>query len=224
LNRKSLYGFCAALLLGANTWLYSLGRESANDRLIWFNSFVQYECFAGGILLCLVLRGRLPRLAVWQRLALLAFSFYCMFYACYGLHCRFGDPGKWNPGSWPLMLMGGYALAALGCVLLLVAFLGVTPKLLPGWAIYLGRISFGLYVFHEFATYATDHLVIHYLSTHMNPLIKSLEGPIFLLNYGLTFGLTVLMAALSYHYFETPFFKVKKRHSVIESQPIQGAG
>jgi peptidoglycan/LPS O-acetylase OafA/YrhL len=224
LNRKSLYGFCAALLLGANTWLYSLGRESANDRLIWFNSFVQYECFAGGILLCLVLRGRLPRLAVWQRLALLAFSFYCMFYACYGLHCRFGDPGKWNPGSWPLMLMGGYALAALGCVLLLVAFLGVTPKLLPGWAIYLGRISFGLYVFHEFATYATDHLVIHYLSTHMNPLIKSLEGPIFLLNYGLTFGLTVLMAALSYRYFETPFLKMKKRHSVIESQPIQGAG
>jgi peptidoglycan/LPS O-acetylase OafA/YrhL len=36
--------------------------------------------------------------------------------------------------------------------------------------------------------------------------------------------LTILMAALSYRYFETPFLKMKKRHSVIQSQPIQGAG
>jgi hypothetical protein len=27
----------------------------------------------------------------------------------------------------------------------------------------------------------------------------------------------------SYSYFETPFLKMKKRHSVIESQPILGA-
>jgi peptidoglycan/LPS O-acetylase OafA/YrhL len=38
----------------------------------------------------------------------------------------------------------------------------------------------------------------------------------------LTLGLTILIAALCYRYFETPFLKMKKRHSVIESQPIQG--
>jgi len=32
------------------------------------------------------------------------------------------------------------------------------------------------------------------------------------------------MAVLSYRYFETPFLKMKKRHAIIESQPIQGAG
>jgi peptidoglycan/LPS O-acetylase OafA/YrhL len=98
----------------------------------------------------------------------------------------------------------------------------MTPKLLPRWAIYLGRISYGLYVYHQFAIYTMDHLIIQNLSAHMNPLIKSLEGLIFLLNIGLTFGLTVLASALSYRYIETPFLKMKKRHSVIESQPIQG--
>ena len=110
----------------------------------------------------------------------------------------------------------------LGCVLVLVAVLGVTPRLLPRWAIYLGRISFGLYVYHGFAIYLTDHLIVQYVATLKNPIINSLKGPIFLLNICLTLGITILIAALSYRYFETPFLKMKKRHSVIESQPIAG--
>jgi peptidoglycan/LPS O-acetylase OafA/YrhL len=34
--------------------------------------------------------------------------------------------------------------------------------------------------------------------------------------------LTFLIAALSYRYFETPFLRMKKRHALIESQPIAG--
>jgi peptidoglycan/LPS O-acetylase OafA/YrhL len=220
-NRKSLYGFCAALIAISNVWLYFLGETLAVDHRIWFNGFVQYECFAGGILLCLALHGRVSRIAAWQRIVLLVFSFVCWFFACYGLHGRFASAGEWNPGSWPLIF--GYALATLGCVLLLVAFLGVSPKLLPQWAIYLGRISFGLYVYHQFAIYATDHLFIGYISTFKYlPIVRSLAGPIYITNMILTLGLTILMAVLSYRYFETPFLKMKKRHSVIESQPIQG--
>ncbi len=219
LTRKLLYGFCAALLITANLWLYYLGRDSANDGRIWFNSFIQFECFAGGILLCLFLRSRIPSLLVWQRITLLAFSFILWFYTCYGLHARFGNPGDTNPGSWRLIC--GYALVTLGCVLMLVAFLGVDARLLPRWAIYLGRISFGLYVYHAFVIYLTYHLILQNLSAYPNPLIKSLKVPIFLLNLCLTLGMTVLLAALSYRYLETPFLKMKKRHSVIESQPIQ---
>jgi peptidoglycan/LPS O-acetylase OafA/YrhL len=189
------------------------------DRVVWFNSFVQFECFAAGILLCLVLHGRLPRIKAWQRIALIVIAFNCWFYACFGLSSRFGNIGERNPGSWSLIF--GYALATLGCILLLVAFLGVTPKRLPRWAIYLGCISFGLYVYYGYVIYLTDHVIIRYVATLKNPVIDSLKGPIFLLNTGLTLGLTILIAALSYRYFETPFLKMKKRHSVIESQPIQ---
>jgi peptidoglycan/LPS O-acetylase OafA/YrhL len=105
----------------------------------------------------------------------------------------------------------------------LVASLGANPKLLPQWAIYLGRISFGLYVYHEFAIYMTDHLFIGYIAKFKYlPIVKLFEGPIYILNLSLTLGLTILLAALSYRFFETPFLKMKKRHSVIDSQPIQG--
>jgi peptidoglycan/LPS O-acetylase OafA/YrhL len=220
-NHKSLYGFCLMLIFVANFWLYYLGGALASENRIWANSFVQFECFAAGILLCLILHGQLPRIATWQRPALLLCAGCCWFFSIYSLHAVFGDTYG-NPGSWSLI--GGYALAALGSVFVLVAFLGINPKFLPGWAIYLGRISFGLYVYHDFSLYITRRIPIGAF------LIKAV--PIYplrvCLNAGLTLGLplalTFAAAALSYRYFETPFLKMKRRHSVIESQPIQGAG
>ena len=65
-----------------------------------------------------------------------------------------------------------------------------------------------------------DRLIIRQVAPFKGALINSLKGPIYLLNIGLTLGLTILMAALSYRYFETPFLRMKKRHSVIRSQPV----
>jgi peptidoglycan/LPS O-acetylase OafA/YrhL len=221
LSRKMLYAFCAVLILFSNLWLYYFGHTLASDRSIWFNAFVQYECFAGGIVLCLFLRGRLPQIANWQRAALVFLCFGIWFYTCYGLHSRFGTPGQYNPGPWPLIF--GYALATLGCIFLLIAFLGADAKLFPRWAIYLGRISFGLYVSNDFALMFTDHFIIRNVATLKGPLINSLKAPILLLSDVVALGLTILMASISYRYFETPFLKMKKRHAVIESQPIAGA-
>jgi peptidoglycan/LPS O-acetylase OafA/YrhL len=206
-NRKWLYAFCAALIVVANASLYHLATVGASQDAIWPNPFVQFQCFSAGILLCLVLRGRLPSLTVWHRISLLASAGFCWFFACYGLHTRLA--GFEKPGSWPLI--AGYALAALGCVLMLIAFLGVSQRLLPGWAIFLGRISFGLYVYHGLAAYVISKLLIGHLNSFMNP--------IYFLKGALALGLTVLMAAMSYRYIETPFLKMKRRHSVIDSQP-----
>jgi peptidoglycan/LPS O-acetylase OafA/YrhL len=155
---------------------------------------------------------------IWKRIVLLAFSFSCWFYACYGLHAIFGSSGERNPGSWPLIC--GYALAALGSVLVLVAFLGVRSNLFPKWAVYLGRISFGLYVFHDFAIQLTNGLIIRHLASFKDGIVNSIKGPIFMMNMGLSLGITFLVAALSYRYLETPFLKMKKRHAVIESEPV----
>ncbi len=211
LNRKSLYAFCAALILFANGWLYYLGKAGAPDNRIWSDSFVQFECFAAGILLCLILRGRLPRIAVWQRLLLIFASLAGWYYAAYALNFRFSAGA--NPGSWALI--AAYALGAAGSALILIAALGVNPRLLPRWAVYLGRISFGLYVYHHFVIDLMDNLMPH---------VASMKSPLYLLKGGLSLGLIFLVAATSYRYFETPFLRMKKRHAVIESQPISGAG
>jgi peptidoglycan/LPS O-acetylase OafA/YrhL len=208
-NRKSLYGFCVALILLANSRLCYLVKASATDSRIWTDTYVQFECFAAGILLCMVLRGRLPGIAVWQRSILLATSWSCWLFASYCAQA----PSKSlaNPPFWPYF--SEYTLAALGSALFIVAVLGMNPKRLPAWAIYCGRISFGLYVFHEFAIYISRSICEHTLA--LSSLAYCMEAI-------LAVGLTFLMAALSYRYFETPFLKLKKRHAVVESQPIQG--
>jgi peptidoglycan/LPS O-acetylase OafA/YrhL len=218
-NRRLLYGFCAIILLISNSTLYYLGSKSVAGDQVWFDSFVQFECFAAGILLCLVLRGRVPRMAGWLRLALVACCYFCWVTSCYLLSPSLVHaPG--HPGSWELI--GAYALASLGAVLLLAASLGVDAKLIPGWAIYLGRISFGLYVYHAFALNIMRHVPLarlHLTEIPFYPLRVLLTAGVGL---GLPLGLTFLMAALSYRYFETPFLKMKKRHAVIDSQPISG--
>jgi peptidoglycan/LPS O-acetylase OafA/YrhL len=219
LNRKSLYGFCAFILVVSNSTLAYLGAASVSSHRVWFDAFVQFECFAAGILLCLVLNGRMPRISLWMRPALLVCALCCWFLSIYSLHAGFG-PNQ-NPGGLPLI--GGYALAALGSVLVLVAFLGVRPDVLPAWAVDLGRISFGLYVYHEFTIHLVKLVPIAQIVKATIPnfsLRAVLDGG---LTLGLPLGLTIVMAALSYRYFETPFLKMKKRHAIVESQPILGA-
>jgi peptidoglycan/LPS O-acetylase OafA/YrhL len=216
-NRKMLFGFCWVVIATSNAWLIYLGRVRAPIGRVWGNSFVQFEAFAAGILLCLILRGRLPKLSVWRRIILLGSAWTCWLFAGQ-LRALFG-PDQ-NPGSWSLM--GGYGLAALGSVIFLIAFLGADSSLLPKWAIYLGRISFGLYVYHEFARYLTIGLARHMeaftIKNHALKTLRAVGAELIL-----PLGLTVLMAMLSYRFFEAPFLKMKKRHSLIDSQPIMNA-
>jgi peptidoglycan/LPS O-acetylase OafA/YrhL len=218
-SRKYLYGFCVFLIACSNLWLYFLGKKPFPYGIPDYNSFVQFECFAGGILLCLVLRGRMPTIAIWQRLILFASGCSCWFIATFSLESRMSQSAV-SSASW--LLISEYGLAALGSILIIYSFLGIASALLPGWTIYLGRISFGLYVYHEFAMYITRHLEIRRGIVSIVPF-HALQAAI---GDGLTLvinlGLTILMAALSYRYFETPFLKIKKRHAVIESQPIAG--
>jgi peptidoglycan/LPS O-acetylase OafA/YrhL len=196
----------------ANARIYFLGRVAVDDHCIWSDSLVQFECFAAGILLCLAMRNRVCRFAIWQRLLLIAGGWSCWFFACDKLHSNF-DYASDNPGSWSIM--GGYALGALGATLMLLAFLDASPKLLPRWFIYLGRISYGLYVYHEFAIDITTRFIFRQASR--------IEAPILFLKIGVELGLIVLVAALSYRFFETPFLKMKKRHEIIDSEPILDA-
>jgi peptidoglycan/LPS O-acetylase OafA/YrhL len=110
-----------------------------------------------------------------------------------------------------LRLVTGYGLATLGSCLVLFAFLGVSPRLLPGWAIYLGRISYGLYVFHVLAWGITLHFLQHQ--------VPGGYGAVILMS-AIALGLTVLLASLSYRFFESPFLRMKKRFEIVESRPV----
>jgi peptidoglycan/LPS O-acetylase OafA/YrhL len=70
---------------------------------------------------------------------------------------------------------------------------------------YLGTISYGIYMLHMFAIYATSGLFQRTSWWH-----RSL--PLYCLAYyALVFGLTFLLAHLSYRWYEQPFLRLKER-------------
>jgi peptidoglycan/LPS O-acetylase OafA/YrhL len=70
---------------------------------------------------------------------------------------------------------------------------------------YLGTISYGIYMLHMPAIYATSALFRRTVWWHGKPAMYCLAY------YGLVFGLTFLLAHLSYRWFERPFLRLKDR-------------
>jgi peptidoglycan/LPS O-acetylase OafA/YrhL len=93
----------------------------------------------------------------------------------------------------------------------LLAFLGVRRTSLPVWAIYLGRISYGLYVFHVLAYGFTQHF--------LQPHLPFGIGAAILISV-IALGVTVLLASLSYRFFESPFLRLKNRFQIVKNRPV----
>ncbi len=108
-------------------------------------------------------------------------------------------------------LIFGYALCVIGVAALLLAIWGS-----DGWPplmVYLGRISYGLYVFHLLALQLADHLVFSLLHVRKPLIAIPVKGAVALL-------LTIALAAASYRFLETPFLKLKERFAVVLSRPV----
>jgi peptidoglycan/LPS O-acetylase OafA/YrhL len=90
-------------------------------------------------------------------------------------------------------------------VLLLAVLRGEAPLLRVRpfcWLVYLGRISYGLYVFHLFAlALLAQVLVLPVIGIPLN----------FELRLALSFLLTVIFAVVSYNVLELPFLRLKER-------------
>ena len=106
-----------------------------------------------------------------------------------------------------------YFVVDFGCVFVFLAFFGLERPYLPAQLLYLGKVSYGLYVFHA-ATYVliTPKLVQR---LHLRSELVSL-----VLTYVLTFAITAAVAAASYRYFETPFLSLKRRFEFVKSRPV----
>src|SRR5581483_927497 len=111
----------------------------------------------------------------------------------------------------------GYPLVALGCVAIVCGFLTDAPGLLLGnpVLVYLGKISYGLYVFHYFALTVGREALLQ-----IKPSFVS-AAPWQLVSWIFAFALTLILAACSYRWLETPFLRLKERFAVVPSRPVQ---
>ncbi len=212
-SRRLLYIACGLIIALANLRLFTIAQGNPTDLRIWADPLIGFQPFAAGILVCLILHGRVPGFGWLKRSFLIFGAALCFFTATFGLHSRFR--GLPYPGGW--RIMAGYGLSDIGAVLILLGFLGIKAKLIPTPVIYLGRISYGLYVFHAFVGDLVGRSSIGpILARHITsyPLREAVSGGIGLV---LKLGITIAIASLSYKYFESVFLRMKRRHSTIET-------
>ena len=179
----------------------------SKEPALWLNSVNQFQFFALGSLLALALHRKSFRLDRKLRALSLAAALCCFAIAAYPLH--YIDT---TVPSTPVQMLLAYLCIDAGCVL---AFLTVYDAVLPKAMhalVYLGKISFGLYMYHYFVRSLVAGGVG--VVTHKDGY-DSMTAV-----YLLTALLTVGVAAVSYRYFEQPILRFKERFAVVPSRPV----
>jgi len=218
-GRRAVCSACMILLPVSYLCLYELsssGGEAGHE--VWFNSLVQFQFFALGALLALVLRGRALTLRLWGRVGIFIAGLMSWLIADSGFHID--DPG---PRHSPASILVGYGFVGLGCLLFLASFLGLSSRWLPKSLVHLGKISYGLYVFHMLSlcvcwkVFWPPEAQISLPHTTAGAVLLGGRAVLILL---VGMGMTVMLAELSYRFLERPFLRMKERFAFISSRAV----
>ena len=207
LSGKGLVACAAVFIGGANIALFTFGQHHVEtDVVVWTSTLVQFEMFAAGILLALAHKTN-TRSHAGAGVALALAGPVVWFIACFALHAKM--PAAVGLAMNGPSLMLAYALIAAGCAAVLQGFCMIGPSHIPQWASALGKISYGLYVYHVLAI------------DFGNAVFTAKHGLIFIFAaLLLAFLLTAAAAIISYTYIETPFLRLKRRFELLHSRPI----
>ena len=194
---------CVGVLLGVATLARTyLGVNHRWESPVWCNTFVQLDPIALGILLAVLLKGEVPQLSRLARAALLAAGITGM--ALGSLY--FGI--KSDPLT-TMRIVLGYPSVAIGGALVLLSVLRNGGRASNRALVYLGRISYGLYVFHVLGLLISDY-VVH------DPTAGLIR---YAIRVAVALAATIAMSAISYRWLETPFLRLKQRFTHVPSRP-----
>lgn len=200
-GRRALAVAAGLCLMVSTVALVHLGSEFASKPAVWSNSFVEFEFFSLGAILALILHNRTFHLPAFVRPLMLIAAATAMLSA----------EMKWgiirNAHSGVTALLCGYNLVAVGVVLLFLAFYAAP---VPTWSepfLFLGKISYGLYVFHDLAIRLVYRLGHRYNSTGASSL-----------KCAVALAVCIGIASLSYRWIELPFLHLKKRFTFIPNR------
>jgi peptidoglycan/LPS O-acetylase OafA/YrhL len=202
LSERGLLIAAAIMLATANLTRWYLAVQHTWESKIWVNTFVHLDAIALGIVVAVVLHGRAPRLSTLLRSALFIGGFACLVLA--GSYFRI----KADPLTTSRVLLG-YPVAVLGAVALFLGTLRPGATLRNNPLVYLGQISYGLYVFHILGLMLSNYAVQHQESSLGRYLLRE----------AVALAITIAFAAISYRWLETPFLTLKQRFKRVLSQP-----
>ncbi|HSU33247.1 MAG TPA: acyltransferase [Bryobacteraceae bacterium] len=186
--------------LSLGVLFYYAARGEPMQPFLWTNSFVQFAFFGIGALLVLALPGEPPSIPLALRPVLLSGGVLLWLVANYWGHVN----GLYYERH-PYSMCVGFAMVMIGCTAIFLSLLGAPQRVLPSSLIYLGKISYGLYVFHVPCREIALALIGH--ARHAPILVPVLQ-----------MALTIGVATLSYYYFEKPFLRLKEKFEFVPSR------
>ncbi|WP_235963757.1 acyltransferase family protein [Tautonia rosea] len=183
---------------------YALAMSEANPLLLRFNTIVHLDTLLAGVTLALVTH-RLPNLGragPWIARGVVLLGVVVV------LTVPLARGGPWRQAIDYVLIWGwGIALVAWAAS----ARDPWTAVLRRPTLVWLGKISFGLYLFHEIALGIAGWLGFALRSIPDMGTVMVLASP----------ALTVGLASLSYYAFERPFLRLKDRWTRVPSRPIE---
>jgi peptidoglycan/LPS O-acetylase OafA/YrhL len=176
--------------------LLKYARQRHSEVEIFTNTFTRLDPLALGIATAVILRKKQIEMRGLWRLSCAMLGAVVWLFA-----------GHYFRLTLAFMLIG-YPAMALGSWLIFMSVfgLGVAPR----WLRYLGKISYGLYVFHMLALYLAEKMIGGYARNWGK----------FIIFWWLGLALTMGMAALSYRFYESPFLRLKERFAFVRSRPV----
>ncbi|NUM55056.1 MAG: acyltransferase [Candidatus Hydrogenedentes bacterium] len=171
---------------------------------VWCNTLARLDGFAVGGLLALELHRRAVRVSRTGRI-LLAITAFTTFWLCGSAPFagKFGPAAVWT-----------YALAAGASALLILAFAGSlgtnTTSGIGRVFSYLGKVSYGAYVFHFAVLHAMDAAISEiWPASEWTWIPRTIVAGV----------VTLVISAVSYELLEKPFLRLKRRFTFVQSRP-----
>lgn len=205
-SRKQLFQICIGIIPGTLLFRFLVAELTGNDILVYASLPCQIDYLAIGGLLAIILRrgitrGDLARLGT--RTALIALIPLVIFITVHRTDPF--RPSFVRVDSW--LMLSAMAFFFAGAVAIAASGLGIIGKVLrlkP--LIHIGKISYGLYLYHLPCYFIITRIVSKY-----NLLREPASVPIIIGILIAKFGFAYLTALLSWNYLEKPFLTLKNR-------------
>ena len=208
LNRRRLIGLCvAAIAIIPLVVFYPHGIFIHNHATQQIFTFLYFPI---GSLIALGLNGRRKEAHAGWCLALLAAGLGLWFSGSYLVRVA-AEPVTQSP---VLLLIVGRLLIIPGTISIFFAFFKSHARWSWRPLAYLGKISFGLYVFHATVLYLVEQF------TSRLGLVPSTHITYVAVHLSIAMVLTIAVAALSYELYEKQFLRLKDRFAIVHSRAI----